>query len=375
MGVPRSPGRPHLQQRDVLGGRRPAGQDRPAARTHRDRAAHWRSRADLMRDRIIHEAYDDERGAFMETWGGTRLDASTLVLPDLGLHRRRRRAVPRHARRRREAPASAATTCSGTSTPTTSVSRTPRSTSAPSGTSMRWRASGAPTRRASCSSTSSARRNHLGLMSEDLDPETGELWGNFPQTYSMLGIIQIAMRLSQPVGAGVVSGSSSCPTGWHCPGRPVPAGWPPRCRPPSPRTAASGSAGPARWSTPPVRPREQTEGGDQVRHRRPRRGPSTTPTTTVSPTGRCGRCCTTGSTSSTTAATPTGATSGSTASSPGMLAPMIRDDDLVWVQDYHLMPARGAPARRGGHAPGSGSSCTPRCPRLTSSWRCRATAP
>ena len=35
-------------------------------------------------------------------------------------------------------------------------------------------------------------------MSEDLDPETGELWGNFPQTYSMLGIIQIAMRLSRP---------------------------------------------------------------------------------------------------------------------------------------------------------------------------------
>ena len=43
-----------------------------------------------------------------------------------------------------------------------------------------------------------SRRNHLGLMSEDLHPETGELWGNFPQTYSMLGIIQIAMRLSRP---------------------------------------------------------------------------------------------------------------------------------------------------------------------------------
>jgi GH15 family glucan-1,4-alpha-glucosidase len=39
-------------------------------------------------------------------------------------------------------------------------------------------------------------RNRLGLLSEDIDPETGELWGNFPQTYSMVGIINSAMRLS-----------------------------------------------------------------------------------------------------------------------------------------------------------------------------------
>lgn len=42
-----------------------------------------------------------------------------------------------------------------------------------------------------------ARRNHVGLLSEDIDPETGELWGNFPQTYSMVGIIIAAMRLSK----------------------------------------------------------------------------------------------------------------------------------------------------------------------------------
>lgn len=41
-------------------------------------------------------------------------------------------------------------------------------------------------------------RNHLGLLSEDTDPVTGELWGNFPQTYSMVGIINGAMRLSRP---------------------------------------------------------------------------------------------------------------------------------------------------------------------------------
>ena len=43
-----------------------------------------------------------------------------------------------------------------------------------------------------------ARRNTMGLLSEDLDPVTGELWGNFPQTYSMVGIINGAVRLSAP---------------------------------------------------------------------------------------------------------------------------------------------------------------------------------
>jgi GH15 family glucan-1,4-alpha-glucosidase len=42
-----------------------------------------------------------------------------------------------------------------------------------------------------------ARRNHVGLLSEDIDPRSGELWGNFPQTYSQVGLILSAMRLSR----------------------------------------------------------------------------------------------------------------------------------------------------------------------------------
>ena len=42
-----------------------------------------------------------------------------------------------------------------------------------------------------------ACRNHLGMMSEDVDIATGEAWGNYPQTYSMVGIINCAMRLSR----------------------------------------------------------------------------------------------------------------------------------------------------------------------------------
>ncbi len=39
--------------------------------------------------------------------------------------------------------------------------------------------------------------NPLGLLSEDMDPETGELWGNFPQTYSHVGLILSAMKISR----------------------------------------------------------------------------------------------------------------------------------------------------------------------------------
>ncbi len=42
------------------------------------------------------------------------------------------------------------------------------------------------------------RRTRSGLLSEDMDFETGELWGNFPQTYSLVGIINCAGLLSIP---------------------------------------------------------------------------------------------------------------------------------------------------------------------------------
>jgi GH15 family glucan-1,4-alpha-glucosidase len=42
-----------------------------------------------------------------------------------------------------------------------------------------------------------ALRNSFGLFSEDADFTTGELWGNFPQTYSMVGLINSAVRLSR----------------------------------------------------------------------------------------------------------------------------------------------------------------------------------
>jgi GH15 family glucan-1,4-alpha-glucosidase len=163
----------------------------------RDRAAHWRSRADVMRERILREAYDPERGAFMETWGGSRLDASTLVLADLGFISADDErflgtldAVEKNLKRGNYLfryidaddfgePHTSFNLC--TFWYLDALARVGRTDEA-----------------RELFEHILSRRNHLGLMSEDLHPDTGEAWGNFPQTYSMLGIIQIAMRLSHP---------------------------------------------------------------------------------------------------------------------------------------------------------------------------------
>jgi hypothetical protein len=163
----------------------------------RDRAAHWRSRADLMRERIMRESFSVETGAFMETWGGSRLDASTLALADLGFIAPDDErflgtldAVEKKLKRGNYLfryvdaddfgePLTSFNLC--TFWYMDALARVGRTDEA-----------------RELFEHILSRRNHLGLLSEDLHPDTGESWGNFPQTYSMLGIIMIAMRLSQP---------------------------------------------------------------------------------------------------------------------------------------------------------------------------------
>jgi GH15 family glucan-1,4-alpha-glucosidase len=45
------------------------------------------------------------------------------------------------------------------------------------------------------------RLTPAGLLSEDTDFESGELWGNYPQTYSLVGLINCAVLLSRPWSA------------------------------------------------------------------------------------------------------------------------------------------------------------------------------
>ncbi len=159
------------------------------------RAAYWQSHAESMRERILREGWSDARGAFVESFGGHDLDASVLLMAEVGLIDPRDprflstlAALERHLcdgpyMRRYEAP-------DDFGKPETAFNIC---------TFWRIDALARTGRRAQAREifeSMLAHRNHLGLLSEDTHPVTGEMWGNFPQTYSMVGIINGAVSLS-----------------------------------------------------------------------------------------------------------------------------------------------------------------------------------
>lgn len=157
----------------------------------------WQQRADEVHARIIEHAYNEELGHFVEALDGNRLDASLLLLADLGFVKpddprfvRTVEAIGRHLRRGDAlfryvapddfgAPETSFTVCTF------------------------WyidalAAIGRYEEARALFERILARRNPLGLLSEDLEFDGGEAWGNFPQTYSHVGLINAAVRLSRP---------------------------------------------------------------------------------------------------------------------------------------------------------------------------------
>ena len=49
-----------------------------------DRAAHWREKAELIREGVLEKAFDGEQNSFVESFDGKDLDAALLLLPELG---------------------------------------------------------------------------------------------------------------------------------------------------------------------------------------------------------------------------------------------------------------------------------------------------
>ncbi len=161
------------------------------------RGRFWAERAAIIKAAILENAWNEKRGAFVESFGGQDLDASVLLMGEVGFidprdprfvstveqlekylgdgpHMRRYEAPDDFGR-----PETAFNICAF------------------------WRLDalariGRTDQAREIFETLLASRNHLGLLSEDVDPKTGELWGNFPQTYSMVGIINGATRLSRP---------------------------------------------------------------------------------------------------------------------------------------------------------------------------------
>lgn len=162
-----------------------------------ERLRYWRSHADRIHQVITTRAWNEKRGTFVSSFEGDALDASLLLLAELGFLQpddprfaATVGAIERDLRegdfvfRYREAddfgvPGNAFIVC------------TFWYIDALVGLGRREEA------RALFESMLACRNRH-GLLAEHIDPRTRELWGNFPQTYSMVGLIVSATRLSIP---------------------------------------------------------------------------------------------------------------------------------------------------------------------------------
>ncbi len=161
-----------------------------------ERAAVWRARAATIKATALAGSWNSSLGYFASSFGGSRLDATLCLWPDIGFvpatdprFLTTLDAIGRELRagdllyRYREdddfgKPRFAFTACSF------------------------WyanalAAAGRLAEARSVFESVLARRNGAGLLSEHVDPVTGEQWGNFPQTYCMVGIISGAVRLSR----------------------------------------------------------------------------------------------------------------------------------------------------------------------------------
>lgn len=161
------------------------------------RAATWRARAEHIHEVICARAWDEEQGCFTESFGGKGLDASMLMISDLGFlgrddprFRSTVECLEKHLRRGKHMfrygeaddfgePETAFNIC--TFWYINALAEIGRKDEA-----------------RELFEEMLSRRTRLGLLSEDLDVRSGQLWGNYPQTYSLVGIIIGAIRLSKP---------------------------------------------------------------------------------------------------------------------------------------------------------------------------------
>lgn len=162
-----------------------------------ERSGYWRERAEIVRARVLARAWREDVGWFSASFDSTYLDASLLLLADIGLlpaqdprYIATVEAIGRELKRGDGLFRYVAADDFGV--PETSFTIC-----------MFWyidalASIGRHDEARQLFERVLARRNHLGLLSEDMAFEDGEAWGNFPQAYSHVGLIMAAMRLSRP---------------------------------------------------------------------------------------------------------------------------------------------------------------------------------
>ncbi len=161
-----------------------------------DRAEVWRERAGIIRARIEKEAFVPEEGRFAASFGGTELDASLLQMVELGfLDPQDPRQVATFDAIERDLkkgpylfryvepddfgePETAFNFCTFWFIEALHIN-------------------GRVDEAREMFEQMLSRRTHAGLLSEDISLGDDELWGNYPQTYSLVGIINCAVLLSR----------------------------------------------------------------------------------------------------------------------------------------------------------------------------------
>ncbi len=163
-------------------------------------AARWQAWADTVRPELLKRAYNEELGFFTQAFEGQYPDASNLLLPALGLldpaDPRFRSTV--RAYERELAP-------DGLMLRYKHLDDFGHTTSAFSICSFWWVEALAMMGEVD-DAVALFRRleryaNPLGLFSEDIDPATGALLGNFPQAYTHVGLIHAAITIGEILDA------------------------------------------------------------------------------------------------------------------------------------------------------------------------------
>jgi GH15 family glucan-1,4-alpha-glucosidase len=162
-----------------------------------ERIRYWRERADTIRARILKESWSEERQAFAESFGGRDLDASALLMAEVNM------IDPNDSRFVATVDALEKSLCDGPYMRRYEAADDFGKPETAFNICTFWRIDalariGRKAQAREIFEVMLKSRNHLGLLSEDTHPITGEMWGNFPQTYSMVGTINAAVRLSAP---------------------------------------------------------------------------------------------------------------------------------------------------------------------------------
>jgi GH15 family glucan-1,4-alpha-glucosidase len=160
-----------------------------------ERERYWRAHADDMSRRLLDAAWSEELESFTSTFDGDSVDASLLLLAEMGLVEWSDPKFVATVRRIGATLKRGSFLARYVEPDDFGVPRAAFSVCTFWYINALW-ATGARQQARDLFEEMLRCRNSLGLMSEDLSPRDCELWGNFPQTYSMVGIVNCAMRLS-----------------------------------------------------------------------------------------------------------------------------------------------------------------------------------